>query len=431
MIKWLDDRLYLSRFQKKFLRKAFPVHNTFYLGEIALFSFVILVLTGIFLSINFEPSTRIVEVNGQELPAAYASVQFIDSLPFGKVIRSMHHWSAHIMVAAAFLHLLRVLVTGSYKRPREINWILGILLLAMSIVAAFTGYALPYDAFSAAAANIGFQIGSSIPLIGPWIANVVFGGVFPTELSLPRLNALHILWIPLVIGGLLAAHMVIMVLQKHTQPKYAEKVAPGKILGVPMWPQQLLTMAIVFSVLTGSVAILSAVFIANPIEVYGPPRAAMVEMKPDWFLLWVYGFLQLIPTGWGFTLWGVRVGPQFLGLVVPIAVVVYSLVFPLIGASRTNVPYLELPSRHPWRTGSAVGVLGFFMAATLAAYKNDLGLGTAFLWIVIIVTPLVFTVVTALLIQAATRRSRGRSAPDSSSARPAPVVDVRREVPVK
>lgn len=402
MLKWLDERLALSRFYSKYLRKTFPVHHSFYLGEITLMSFVILVATGAFLSINYEPSTRMVDVVGESLPAAYASVQFIDSLPFGKVIRSMHHWAAHVMVAAAFLHMLRIILTGSYKKPREVNWIIGILLLAVTMGAAFTGYLLPFDAFSAAAAGIGYQIASSLPLVGNALADVVFGGQFPTTLSLPRLNALHILWIPLILTLLIAAHMAIMLLQKHTQPTYAKKVAPKRILGVPMWPHQVLVMGIVFSIVVGGLAILASLFIAHPIEAFGPPTAETVEMKPDWFLIWVYGFLQMIPANWGFSVLGVEFGPQFIGLVVPILVVVFGLVFPFIDASREKVPYLEMPSRHPWRTGAVVGVVMFFIVSTMAGYKEDLGLSIPFLWFAVILAPTVATVVVALLVKAVT-----------------------------
>ena len=271
MVKWLDERLALSRFYDKFLRKAFPVHHSFFLGEMTLFAFATLVVTGIFLSINFEPSIRLVEVGAQQVPAAYASVQFIDTLPFGRVIRSIHHWSANIMVAAAFLHMLRILLTGAYKKPREINWLIGIALLGFSIFAAFTGYSLPFDAFSATATKIGYGIASSLPLIGHWLAGAFFGGEFPTEHSLPRLNALHILWLPVLLFVLIMGHVLIMYLQKHTQPKYAERIAPGKILGVPFYPQQALIMAILFSLYVGVVTILAALFIAHPVEAFGPP----------------------------------------------------------------------------------------------------------------------------------------------------------------
>jgi len=420
MLRWLDERLYLRRFYDKFLRKAFPVHHSFFLGEITLFAFMTLVLTGIFLSINFEPSIRIIQAGTEKLPAAYASVRFIDSLPFGKVIRSIHHWAANVMIAAAFLHMLRILVTGAYKKPREINWIIGIALLGFSIFAAFTGYSLPFDAFSATATKIGYNIASSLPIIGHWFAGVFFGGEFPTEHSLPRLNTIHILWLPLLLGVLIVGHVLIMYLQKHTQPKYAEKVAPGKILGVPFWPQQALIMAVLFSLFVGLVAILASVFIANPIEVFRPPGPSTPEVKPEWYFLWIYGFLQMIPADWNFSFLGIEIGPQFLGLVVPILVVLLGLVFPFLDASRKKQRYLELPSQYPWRTGAAVGVVGFFMASTLVAYRNDLGIGVLLSWLLVVGTPAVFTVLTYGLVRLAygpKQRVPERPLPPSGRAR--------------
>lgn len=170
MYRWLDERLDLRGLYHKVLRKAFPVHHSFFLGEITLFAFVVLVLTGVFLTLNYEPSIREVRLaDGRTVPAAYASVLYIDSLPFGAVIRSLHHWSAHVMIAAAFLHMLRILLSGAYKKPRELNYLVGLGLLGLTVVTAFTGYALPYDNYAVTATRIGYGIAHSIPWIGaPW-----------------------------------------------------------------------------------------------------------------------------------------------------------------------------------------------------------------------------------------------------------------------
>jgi len=389
MGNWLDERLALSRLYKKFFRKMFPVHHSFFLGEITLFSFVVLVLTGVFLSINFEPSIRLVQVGTKQLPAAYASVQFIDSLPFGQVIRSMHHWAASVFVAAAFLHMIRILLTGAYKKPREVNWIIGFLLLVFAVVAAFTGYSLPFDAFSATATKVGYEIAVSIPLIGNWLAQVFFGGQFPTEHSIPRLTAIHMVWLPLIIGVLIAGHVLIMFLQKHTQPKYAEKIAPGKILGVPFWPQQALIMGVLFAVLVAVLALVAGLFNANPIEHFGPPGPATPNVKPDWYFLWIFGFLKMIPSSWQFTVIGIHVGSEFIGVAIPGILIVIGFLFPLLQPSKTKLRYIELPSRHKVRTATVIAVLAFFIATTVAAYKQGLGLSTGFLWFLVFGGPLV------------------------------------------
>lgn len=389
MGKWLDERLALSRLYKKFLRKTFPVHHSFFLGEITLFSFVILVLTGIFLSINFEPSIRLVQVGVKKLPAAYASVQFIDSLPFGQVIRSMHHWAANVFIAAAFLHMIRILLTGAYKKPREINWIIGLLLLCFAVVAAFTGYSLPFDAFSKTATTVGYEIAASIPVIGGWLARVFFGGVFPTGHSIPRLTAIHMIWLPLIIGMLIAGHVLIMFLQKHSQPVYARRIARNKILGVPFWPQQALIMGVLFAVLVAVLALVSGLFNVNPIEHFGPPTAATPNVKPDWYFLWIFGFLKMIPSSWHFKVIGIYVGTEFIGIVIPIILIVFGFIYPLLQPSKEKLRYIELPSEHPVRTATVIGLLSFFIASTIAAYKNGLGFSTGFLWVLVFGGPLV------------------------------------------
>ncbi len=419
MGKWLDERLALSRMYKKFFRKMFPVHHSFFLGEITLFSFVILVLTGIFLSINFEPSIRMVQVGAKQLPAAYASVQFIDTLPFGLVIRSMHHWAASVFIAAAFLHMIRILLTGAYKKPREINWLIGLALLTFAVVAAFTGYSLPFDAFSATATKVGYEIASSIPLIGSWLAQLFFGGTFPTEHSIPRLTAIHMVWLPLVIAALIGAHVLIMFLQKHTQPKYAQKIAPNKILGVPFWPQQALIMGVLFAVMVAVLALVGGLFNANPIEHFGPPGPATPTVKPDWYFLWLYGFLKMIPSAWHFTVFGVFVGPEFIGVLIPTVLILFGFVFPLLQPSEHKLRYIELPSEHPVRTATVVGVLTFFIAATIGAYKEDLGLTTGVLWLLVFGGPLVVSFITYFVLRAiypSSARERDPAGPGSDAA---------------
>lgn len=419
MLKWLDDRLALNRLYKKYFRKVFPVHHSFFLGEITIFSFIVLVLTGVFLSINFEPSIRMVQVGTKQLPAAYASVQFIDTLPFGQVIRSMHHWAANVFVAGAFLHMLRILLTGAYKKPREINWIVGMLLLTFAVVAAFTGYSLPFDAFSATATKVGYEIAASIPLIGNWLAQLFFGGHFPTEHSLPRLTSLHMIWIPLVIAALIGAHVLIMFLQKHTQPPYARRVAPGKILGVPFWPQQALIMGVLFAVFVAVLAVVAGVYNANPIEHFGPPGPKTPEVKPEWYFLWLYGFLKMIPSSWHFSFIGIYVGSQFIGVLIPTLVILFGFIYPLLQPSPSKQRYIELPSRHKVRTATVIGLLAFFIAATIAAYKQGLGLSTGFLWALVLVGPVLVGFIAYGLLRAVyPARDEGPAAVPGADASP-------------
>src|SRR5947209_17732375 len=236
-IGWLEERLQLSALQQKYGRKAFPVHSTFFLGEMAAISFLILVVTGIYLGLIYTPSITEITVGGQKLPEAFASVQLIESIPAANLIRNVHHWAAHVMIATLLLHAFRVFFTGSYRKPRELTWVLGVALLGLTLAAGFVGYALPWDAFAVTATGVGFGIARSIPLVGHVLAELVFGGAFPSLGSLPRLYTIHVVVIPLGIMAVLGLHLLLVVKQKHTMPGYARKLAePGRAPGTSLWP---------------------------------------------------------------------------------------------------------------------------------------------------------------------------------------------------
>src|SRR5215218_4082679 len=238
---WVDERLNIGALYRKYGRKAFPVHSTFFFGEMALFAFFILIATGTYLAFIYVPSNADVTVNGQTVPQAYASVQLIESIPVGNLFRSVHHWAAHVMVASIFLHSLRIYFTGTYRKPREVNWAIGIVLLGLTLMAGFVGYSLPYDSYAVTATGIGYSIARSIPWVGDVAAELFFGGAFPTLGSVPRLYTIHVFVVPALIAIVMSIHLLVMVKQKHTQPGYARKLAePGKVLGVPLWPYQAL-----------------------------------------------------------------------------------------------------------------------------------------------------------------------------------------------
>ncbi len=410
MAGWLEQRLHLSRLHRGVLRKAFPVHHSFFLGEIALFSLVILVVTGVFLSLNYEASSRLVSVGGHKVPAAYGSILFIDTLPLGALLRSAHHWAAHLMIIAIVLHLLRVLLTGAYQRPREVNWIIGLCLLGLTVMAAFTGYALADDAFAVTATRIGYGIASAIPWIGGWIAEVIFGGTYPTAHSLPRLLAIHITWIPVLLGSLVVVHLLVMYLQKHTQPGYARRVAPGRILGVPLWPQQAAMMAALFLMCLGVVLLVAGAFGAHPVQAFGPPGVSTPAVKPDWYFLWVYGLLELIPSTWQFDLLGAHLTPEFFGgILIPGIIGLGALLLPLVRPRATPLRYAESPLHHPRRTGGVLAVVAFFAIASLAGYHHELGWPRGLLWALLVGVPIVVFAGTSGLLR---WRGRGRPAGD-------------------
>ena len=305
MNQWLDERLHISRLNDKFLRKAFPVHHSFFLGEITLFSLIILILTGILLALAYEPSNSLVTNSFDPgtadkpnlIPAAYHSALKINAMPFGDMLRRIHHWTANIMVAAAVIHMMRIYFTGAFKKPREINWWIGMLLLIFTALTAVTGYVLPYDNYAYNTLKVIYGIAASIPWVGEWIAQAAFAGKFPGAGVIPRIYGYHIMLLPGILLALTGAHMLLMIKQKHTQPQYAKRIAYKKIVGVPLSTQQtpiMLLLAIMFAAI---IVLFSAFIPVHPIEFFGPPSTTPINnIKPDWYLLWVFGALAIIPS---------------------------------------------------------------------------------------------------------------------------------------
>ncbi len=391
---WLDERLGTHALFLKYGRKAFPVHSTFFFGEMALFSFVILVLTGIYLGLIYVPSNAEVDLGEGPLPQAFASAQLIESIPVANLFRSVHHWCAHLMVASILLHTLRIFFTGTYRKPRELNWVIGVGLLAMTLIASFVGYSLPYDAYAVTATGIGYGIARSIPIVGNVVADLFFGGLFPTLGSLPRLYTIHVFIMPLLIMGGMATHMLIVIKQKHTQPAYARKLAePGRVLGVPLWPYQALLAGQLLLLMLGGLFLLSAFVPVHPLDAYGPPGGAAAEVKPDWYLMWIYGYLKMIPAELTFSIdWlNLNIGPEFIG-----GVLFPGFIFTVVGLApwldRSNhrgkrFEYLEPPLQAPARLAAGVATLVFLGTLFLAAYYDELGLSLALMWAIALLAP--------------------------------------------
>src|SRR5690606_1610708 len=243
LLGWLDDRVGGARFGSKALEKVFPNHWTFLLGEIALYCFVILVLTGVYLTFFFEPSTReavydgdYAPLQGVEMSAAYASSLAISfEVRAGLVMRQMHHWAALLFVASMSVHLMRVFFTGAFRRPRELNWIIGLTLLVLGIGNGFFGYSLLDDLLSGTGVRVAYATALSIPLIGPDLAFAVFGGEFPDESIIPRFYTLHVLILPAIIGPLVAVHLALVWRQRHTQYPGGPR-REDNVVGIRAWP---------------------------------------------------------------------------------------------------------------------------------------------------------------------------------------------------
>jgi ubiquinol-cytochrome c reductase cytochrome b subunit len=278
----VDDRLGTSSFLQKALDHIFPDHWSFMVGEIAMYSFVILLITGIYLALYYTPSSTDVVYKctpgqhcylplvGQHMSEAYQSVINISfDVRGGLVMRQVHHWAAIVFLAAVAFHLCRVFFTGAFRKPRELNWVIGLSLLLMVMLEGFSGYSLPDDLLSGTGLRVVYSIILSLPLIGSWLAFDLWGGQFPGTTLIPRLFVLHEFLFPLAILGALTAHLAIIWRQGHT-----DFPAPGKtetnIRGSRVWPQYALKsgalLCIVFAVLAG----LGGFFQVNPIWLYGP-----------------------------------------------------------------------------------------------------------------------------------------------------------------
>jgi len=410
--RWFDERLHLERFFNKFLTKAFPTHPSFLLGEIALFSFVILVLTGIYLGFLYEPSVREVTLFGKKLPAAFASVLRIDMTPFGMVVRRIHHWSAMIMIGSVVLHMLRVYFTGAYRKPREINWLIGVALFALTLFAAFTGYLLPYSEFSVTATSIGYYIAKSIPWVGDGVARFLFAGDFPSDMTIPRFFFFHVFLIPLALMALIGLHMLILLKQKHTEP-WTNRLRPEaeggqRLLGIPLWPQQAVISVALFFLLLGLVTLTAAFFPVNPVEKYGPPQPGTPTIRPDWYFLAIYGLLKLIPGTLHFRVLGVDVTSETLGgLIFPAVAFLILIAIPFLDRSREPVHYIENPLHRPFWTSLGIATLLFLSLLVVAGYMDVLGVTQGQMWGIVLVPTAVSWVATYGILQRRNRRGRG------------------------
>ncbi|MCW2788632.1 MAG: ubiquinol-cytochrome c reductase cytochrome b subunit, partial [Aeromicrobium sp.] len=376
-VGWLDDRLGLAGVAKKNLRKVFPEHWSFMLGEIALWSFVVLLLTGVFLTLWFQPSMTEVHYhgsyapfNGLEMSSAYKSTLDISfDIRGGLLIRQIHHWAAALFIAAMLIHMLRVFFTGAYRKPREINWLIGVGLLSLGLIEGFAGYSLPDDLLSGTGLRFVDGLLRSIPLVGSYLEFFIFGGEFPGDIIIPRLYMAHILLIPALLLGLIGAHMLLLIYHKHTQWP-----GPGRtennVVGYPMLPVYAAKAGGFFFVVFGFTALMGALLQINPIWAYGPynPSEVTAGSQPDWYMGFSEGAVRLMP-GWEFTLfnytWSMNVFIPAVGALTGLFVVLGAWPFLekwITGDDRDH-HLLERPRNAPVRT--ALGVAGMTAYAVL------------------------------------------------------------------
>ncbi|HVA29388.1 MAG TPA: cytochrome bc complex cytochrome b subunit [Candidatus Baltobacteraceae bacterium] len=375
----LDDRLGTAHFMRKALRKAFPDHWSFMLGEIALYCFVVLLATGVYLGFFFDASSQPLTYNGSylslhgiQMSAAYASVLRLSlDTRAGLLLRQIHHWAALVFLAAITVHMCRIFFTGAFRRPRELNWIIGLVLLILALGAGFTGYSLPDDLLSGTGLRIAYSVLISVPFVGTDLAFLFFGGAFPATETIGRLFFAHVLILPALIAAAMTLHLGIIWRQKHTQFR-----GPGRtennVVGSPLWPNYAMKSAGLLFAVAAIVTALGAFFQINPIWLYGPydPANVSAPAQPDWYIGWLEGALRLGPS-WDWQIFNHTVpAPFFAGVLLPFVFFSLLFVWPFLERRITHdgEPHqlLDHPSDTPWRTGVGAAVLTFAIVLTFA-----------------------------------------------------------------
>ena len=382
---YVDERTGAAKWVKKNLTKVFPDHWSFLLGEIALYSFIILLLSGTFLTFWFDPSQREVIYDGSYEPlqglhmsAAYASTLHISfEIRGGLLMRQIHHWAALIFMAAIVVHLMRVYFTGAFRKPREFNWIIGVGLLTLGIVEGFLGYSLPDDLLSGTGIRIAEAIIQALPVVGSYLAFFAFGGAFPGEAFIPRIFTVHVLLLPGIFLALITVHLMLVWYQKHTQwpgPGRTEK----NVVGYPLMPAYMAKAGGFFFIVFGVTAFLGAVASINPVWLYGPynPGQVSAGSQPDWYMGWLDGLVRMAPPLesyiFGYTIsWNILIP----GLIIPgilfTGMALYPFIESWITGDKREHHLLDRPRNVPNRT--ALGAMSLtFMLVALINGGNDI-----------------------------------------------------------
>jgi ubiquinol-cytochrome c reductase cytochrome b subunit len=427
-LEFLDERVGLAKLVKKELRKVFPDHWSFLLGEIALYSFIVLLLSGTFLTLWFKPSMQEVVYNGAYGPLqgvhmseAFASTVHLSfDVRGGLLMRQIHHWAAMLFIAAMTVHMLRIFFTGAFRKPREINWLIGTILLQLGLIEGFTGYSLPDDLLSGTGLRFVEGLIRSIPVVGTYVSFFVFGGEFPGDTIVPRLYGIHILLIPGLILALIAAHIGLVVYHKHTQYP-----GPGRtnnnVVGYPLMPVYMAKAGGFFFVVFGVTALMGALLQLNPVWIYGPynPSQVGAGTQPDWYMGWVEGGLRIMPN-WethiaGFTVsWNIFIpGFGLLGLLA-VVLAIYPFLERWVTGDTAEHHVLDRPRNQPTRTAFGAAGITFYgllwigggndiIATTFHIAINDI---TWFLRFAIFVGPVIAFIVTKRICIGLQRRDR-------------------------
>ena len=384
---YLDQRTGIAGAVKEFARKVFPDHWSFLLGEIALYSFIVLLISGGFLTMFFVPSMGMttyptdslpVTMQGVEMSEAFASTLHMSfEVRGGLLMRQIHHWAALLFMASIVTHMMRVFFTGAFRKPRELNWLVGFTLMILGLLAGFSGYSLPDDVLSGNGLRIADGVAKSIPILGAFVSYMLFGGEFPGEHIIPRLFTIHILLVPALILAFVGIHLLMVVLHKHTQYPGGGR-SHKNVVGFPLFPVYVAKAGGFFFIVFGVLAVMGATLAINNVWNYGPydPSPVSAGAQPDWYMLFLEGGLRLMP-GWEWVVGGFTIPVNILvpGVVVPGLLFTFLALYPFVEARVTQDTsehhVLDRPRNVPVRTGLGVAFLTAFVILVLAG-SNDL-----------------------------------------------------------
>jgi ubiquinol-cytochrome c reductase cytochrome b subunit len=383
----MDSRYHLAAGMKRQINKVFPTHWSFLLGEVALYAFIVLLLSGVYLTLFFDPSMSEVVYDGayQPLRGVHMSQAYATTLDIsfevrgGLFVRQVHHWAALLFAAAIIVHLLRIFFTGAFRRPREANWVIGCLLLILAMFEGFFGYSLPDDLLSGTGLRAAFGgITMGIPLIGTWMHWLIFGGDFPGDIIIPRLYVAHILLFPGIILALIAAHLALVWYQKHTQFP-----GPGRteqnVVGIRIMPVFAAKGGAFFAMVTGLIALMGGLLQINPVWNLGPynPSQVSAGSQPDFYMMWTDGLARLMPP------WEIYIGRYTIPAVFWVAMIMglvfmVMIAYPWIEKRLTKDDahhnLLQRPRDVPVRTGIGAMAIGFYLVLTLSCVNDIVAL---------------------------------------------------------
>jgi ubiquinol-cytochrome c reductase cytochrome b subunit len=305
-VRYLDRRAGAAPALKRALRYVFPDHWSFLLGEVAMYSFFVLVGTGIYLTLFFESSIASTHyhgpyqaLDGMEMSRAYRSVVDLSfSVKAGLLMRQTHHWAADVFIVAIVLHLLRIFFTGAFRKPRELTYYVGVTVLLFSLIEGYLGYSLVDDLLSGMGLAIGYSVALSLPFIGPNFAALVWGGAFPGAPEFwSRMYIAHVLILPILIGGLLLTHLALVAARHHTQFRQSPRHTERRVVGMPTFPAYAPRSLGLACAVAAVLFLLGGLVQINPIWLWGPYHvgASTNGAQPDWYLGWLIGALRLVP----------------------------------------------------------------------------------------------------------------------------------------